>query len=113
MAVARLGDVAGASKAGTAEDDALCGVKFGDVYNGRDIAVKFGDVGGCVDGVKFGDIGVSANVDWKSCGVRLSGIVGRKLGDVAKESARFDGGVANHALRFGEVESVVFVVPSL
>jgi hypothetical protein len=46
MAVAiRLGDVGGASKAGIVEDDALIGVKFGDGYDGNDIAVKFGDVG--------------------------------------------------------------------
>jgi hypothetical protein len=112
--VIRLGDVEGASKAGTVVDDAVDGVKLGDGYDGNDIAGKFGDVGvgACVEAVIFGDMGVCGNVDRKSCGVKLVGIVGRKLGDVAKESARFDGGVANNGLKFGEVEPVVLVVTS-
>jgi hypothetical protein len=99
--VIRLGDVEGASKAGTVVDDAVDGVKLGDGYDGNDIAGKFGDVGvgACVEAVIFGDMGVCGNV-------------GRKLGDVAKESARFDGGVANNGLKFGEVEPVVLVVTS-
>jgi hypothetical protein len=109
----RLGDVGGAPNAGTVGDDVVDGVKLGVVYNGNGIAVKFGDVGACVDVVKFGDMGVFSTAGRRLCGVKVLGIVGRKLGEVAKESARFDGAVANNALNFGEVEPIVVAVASL
>lgn len=59
------------------------GEKFGDVDTGGMTGVKFGDAG--VFGSKVGKLGDAA-----SCFV-FSGIFGRKLGDVAKESVRLAG----------------------
>jgi hypothetical protein len=68
--------------------------------------VKFGDVDVYTDAVIFGE------GDGRLCDAEISGTVGRKFGEVAKESARFDGAVANNALKSGEVEPVVVIVTS-
>lgn len=59
------------------------GEKFGDMDTGGVAGVKFGDAG--VFGSKVGKLGDAAG-----CFV-FSGIFGRKLGDVAKESVRLAG----------------------
>lgn len=48
-------------------------------------------------GGKFGEMEVGDGLD----------IAGRKLGDVAKESARLEGAVARRATKFGDVEPMV------
>jgi hypothetical protein len=107
MAVAtKLGDVVGASNAGIVEDDAVDGAKLGEAYDGVDMAATFRDADGYVDVVMYGDI------DRRSYDANLFGIVGRKLGDVANESVRFDGAVAKSAVKSGELEPVVVMVAS-
>jgi hypothetical protein len=97
--VARVGGVARAVKDGI---DVAGGAKFGDVDVGNEADVKFDDNGsykvdvmkeGEAVGRKFGDTGVFT-------------IAGRKFGDIANESARFDGAVANSALKSGDVEPI-------
>jgi hypothetical protein len=110
--VTRFGDVAEAAKAGIVELDAVADVKFGDAE------VKFGEAGrslGEADrrlgeaALKFGDAGARFG-DAGACSV--FDMVGRKLGDVAKESDRFDGAVAKSALKSGEVEPATNLVAS-
>jgi hypothetical protein len=95
----RFGDAAGAAKAGICD-----GVIFADVQVESDVGAKFGEAGAAeVEAAKLGDVemGLEMLVAW------VLGIVGRKLGDVANESARFDGVVANKAWKFGDVEPVM------
>jgi hypothetical protein len=71
------------------------------------VAVKLGDVDAYVDDMMCGD------GDGRLCDAETFGIVGRKFGEVAKESVRFDdGAVANNALKSGEVDPVIVVVAS-
>jgi hypothetical protein len=93
MAVAtRLGDVHGAAKAGMADEDVVDGVILGERHVGNDV------------GAKFGEMEADSGFIWLA---EALGIVGRKLGDVANESVRFAGAVANRALKSGDVEPVV------
>jgi hypothetical protein len=102
--VTRFGDMEGAVKAGIVDTGAVTGVKLGEAE------VKFGEAGRSLGeagrklgeaGTMFGDVGAYF-VDVGACD--MFGMVGRKLGEVAKESERFDGAVAKSALKSGEVE---------
>jgi hypothetical protein len=102
--VTRFGDMEGAAKAGIVDTGAVTGVKLGEA------GVKFGEAGRSLGeasrklgeaGTMFGDVGAYF-VDVGACD--MFGMVGRKLGEVAKESERFDGAVAKSALKSGEVE---------
>jgi hypothetical protein len=58
---------------------------------------KFGDA--VVVGAKFGDAGIV-------------GLSGRKFGNDANESVRFDDAVANNASKSGDVEAVIVAMES-
>lgn len=92
----KLGETDRGSNFGEAEAGVTDVVKFGDADNSVDDGKKFGEVADRVTdeaGEKFGD------VDW----VITAGL---RLGDIAKESVRFedDDAVANRAGKFGDRE---------
>lgn len=91
-----------ARKLGETGGGAVVGAKLGDACDV--VGVKLGDAGGA----KLGEAGDVDTAGGKSGDTDVFDIVGRKFGDVANESERFEGSVvANSAWKSGEVEPIV------